>query len=35
MSTIDVVVPCYNYGRYLRECVKSVVAQDGVDVRGS
>jgi glycosyltransferase involved in cell wall biosynthesis len=23
------VVPCYNYGRYLRECVDSILAQDG------
>jgi hypothetical protein len=26
--SIDVVVPCYQYGRYLRECVHSVLAQD-------
>src|SRR5690554_3858608 len=25
---IDVVVPCYRYGRYLRECVESVLTQD-------
>jgi hypothetical protein len=30
---VDVVVPCYQYGRFLRECVTSVLAQDGVDVR--
>ncbi|HEY7090890.1 MAG TPA: glycosyltransferase family A protein [Tepidisphaeraceae bacterium] len=33
MSSIDVVVPCYNYGRFLRECVTSVLTQQGVDVR--
>jgi glycosyltransferase involved in cell wall biosynthesis len=33
MSRVDVLVPCYNYGRYLRECVLSVLSQEGVDVR--
>jgi glycosyltransferase involved in cell wall biosynthesis len=33
MSSVDVFVPCYNYGRFLRECVESVLDQDGVEVR--
>src|SRR5437016_876838 len=33
MASVDVVVPCYNYGRFLRQCVGSVLAQEGVDVR--
>lgn len=33
MSSVDVVVPCYRYGCFLRECVESVLAQRGVDVR--
>ncbi len=34
MSRIDVVVPCYNYGRFLSECVSSILNdQPGTDVR--
>lgn len=33
MSRVDVIVPCYKYGHFLRDCVGSVLAQDGVDVR--
>lgn len=33
MTTVDVVVPNYNYGCYLAECVRSVLEQDGPQVR--
>lgn len=33
MSRVDVIVPCYNYGRFLRECVRSALTQEGVAVR--
>jgi glycosyltransferase involved in cell wall biosynthesis len=33
MARVDVVIPCYNYGRFLRSCVESVLLQEGVDVR--
>jgi glycosyltransferase involved in cell wall biosynthesis len=33
MSSVDIVVPCYNYARYLEFCVYSVLQQRDVDVR--
>lgn len=33
MSRIDVVVPCYNYGSFLNQCVDSLLNQAGVDLR--
>jgi len=33
VPTVDVVIPCYNYARFLRACVTSVLDQPGVDVR--
>jgi hypothetical protein len=31
--TVSVVVPCYNYGRFLPDSVGSALGQDGVDVQ--
>lgn len=33
MATIDVIIPCYGYGRFLEQCVDSVLTQDGPDLR--
>lgn len=33
MSSIDVVIPCYRYGRFLRQCVESVLTQPVRDLR--
>lgn len=33
MACVDVVIPCYNYARYLRSCVESALLQEGVEVR--
>jgi glycosyltransferase involved in cell wall biosynthesis len=33
MRSVDVVVPCYNYARFLTSCVNSVLNQNDIDVR--
>lgn len=33
MSTIDIVIPNYNYGRFLEGCVESVLGQNIPDMR--
>ena len=33
MTSVDVIVPCYRYAHYLRQCVESVLAQHGPTVR--
>lgn len=33
MSSVDVFVPCYRYGRYLATCVESILTQRDVNVR--
>jgi glycosyltransferase involved in cell wall biosynthesis len=32
MSSVSVIIPCYNYAHFLPECVESAVSQNGVDV---
>jgi glycosyltransferase involved in cell wall biosynthesis len=33
MSSVDVIVPCYRYAHFLRQCVESVLTQSGTNVR--
>jgi glycosyltransferase involved in cell wall biosynthesis len=33
MHSVDIVVPCYNYGNYLQECIDSILGQEGCAVR--
>lgn len=33
MSKVDVIVPCYQYGHFLQQCVESVLTQEGVELR--
>lgn len=33
MAKVDVVIPCYNYGRFLETCVRSVLTQSMQDLR--
>jgi hypothetical protein len=32
-TSVDVVIPCYNYGKFLTESVNSILCQEDVDIR--
>ncbi|NJM33711.1 MAG: glycosyltransferase family 2 protein [Rhodomicrobium sp.] len=33
MARVDIAVPCYNYGRFLRDCAESILSQSHKDLR--
>lgn len=33
MPKVDIVIPCYNYGRFLGQCLRSVLSQSVKDIR--
>jgi glycosyltransferase involved in cell wall biosynthesis len=33
MAKVDIIIPCYNYGRFLESCVRSVLDQSVKDIR--
>lgn len=33
MSSIDLIVPCYRYGKFLKECIDSILSQDVPQMR--
>lgn len=33
MKRVDVIVPCYQYGRFLPFCIESILGHDGLDLR--